>query len=209
KYRLMEGYAELRRIFLEMGAVLESRGLLDCAADVFFLMPHEIIFLTGGNIADEEVNNHPQSGWLDSPPEREVDQGHGSAVGTLFSELSPKAMVFQKTINVRVRQRKAQHALWELLDAPDMINQGGYAHEENEEGELFGVGCSPGTAEGVARVLLNTLEAVKLKPGEILVAPHTDPGWTPLFLSCAAMVTEIGGFLSHGATVAREYGIPA
>jgi phosphoenolpyruvate synthase/pyruvate phosphate dikinase len=51
--------------------------------------------------------------------------------------------------------------------------------------------------------------ASHLQPGEILVAPSTDPGWTPLFLTAAAVVTDIGGFLSHGATVAREYGIPA
>ena len=74
---------------------------------------------------------------------------------------------------------------------------------------LTGIGCSPGTVEGTARVLYDISEANVLKPGEILVAPHTDPGWTPLFLNCKAVVTEIGGFLSHGATVAREYGIPA
>jgi len=58
-------------------------------------------------------------------------------------------------------------------------------------------------------VLFDTSEAASLLTGEILIAPHTDPGWTPLFLNCKAVVTEIGGFLSHGATVAREYGVPA
>jgi pyruvate,water dikinase len=48
-----------------------------------------------------------------------------------------------------------------------------------------------------------------LEAGEILVAPHTDPGWTPLFLKAAAVVTEVGGALSHGAVVAREFGLPA
>ena len=74
---------------------------------------------------------------------------------------------------------------------------------------LTGIGCSAGTAKGVARVLFDPSEANILETGEILVARHTDPGWTPLFLRCKAVVTEVGGFLSHGATVAREYGIPA
>jgi len=74
---------------------------------------------------------------------------------------------------------------------------------------LEGIGCSPGVAEGIARVLRDSSETEALQPGEILVTPHTDPGWTPLFLICKGIVTEIGGFLSHGATVAREYGIPA
>jgi rifampicin phosphotransferase len=80
---------------------------------------------------------------------------------------------------------------------------------ESQPGALKGIACSPGIAEGFARVLFDTSSTDSLKPGEILVAPHTDPGWTPLFLICKALVTEIGGFLSHGATVAREYGIPA
>ena len=49
----------------------------------------------------------------------------------------------------------------------------------------------------------------RLEPGEVLVAPSTDPGWTPLFLTASALVMEMGGMMSHGAVVAREYGIPA
>ena len=61
---------------------------------------------------------------------------------------------------------------------------------------------------GVARVVLDPLGA-RLDPGEILVAPSTDPGWTPLFLTAGGLVMEMGGANSHGAVVAREYGIPA
>lgn len=104
--------------------------------------------------------------------------------------------------------RKTQHARWESQDAPDLIADDGQDVIKPQAGELTGIGCSPGIAEGSARVLLDPSKADSLKPGEILVAPYTDPGWTPLFLSCKAVVTEIGGFLSHGATVAREYGIP-
>ncbi|WP_124726884.1 phosphoenolpyruvate synthase [Staphylospora marina] len=73
---------------------------------------------------------------------------------------------------------------------------------------LVGTAASAGVAEGIARVILKPEES-RLKEGEILVAPHTDPGWTPLFQSAKALVTEVGGLMTHGSVVAREYGIPA
>ncbi len=73
---------------------------------------------------------------------------------------------------------------------------------------LVGSAASPGTVTGVARVVLDPVGA-HLAPGEILVVPSTDPGWTPLFLTAGALVMEMGGPNSHGAVVAREYGIPA
>ena len=73
---------------------------------------------------------------------------------------------------------------------------------------IRGTPASPGTARGVARVMLSPAGA-RLEPGEVLVAPATDPGWTPLFLTASALVMEMGGMMSHGAVVAREYGIPA
>ncbi|SDN21757.1 PEP/pyruvate-binding domain-containing protein [Allokutzneria albata] len=76
------------------------------------------------------------------------------------------------------------------------------------DGALRGTGASPGTVTGVARVVLDPVGA-ELHPGEILVAPSTDPGWTPLFLTAGGLVMEMGGPNSHGAVVAREYGIPA
>ncbi|MGH2721904.1 MAG: PEP-utilizing enzyme, partial [Actinomycetota bacterium] len=68
--------------------------------------------------------------------------------------------------------------------------------------------ASPGVAAGMARVVLDPVGA-RIEPGEILVAPSTDPGWTPLFLTAGGLVMEMGGPMSHGAVVAREYGIPA
>jgi len=76
------------------------------------------------------------------------------------------------------------------------------------EGALVGVPASAGTVTGVVRVVLDPADA-HLEPGEILVAPSTDPGWTPLFLTAGGLVMEMGGSNSHGAVVAREYGIPA
>jgi rifampicin phosphotransferase len=76
------------------------------------------------------------------------------------------------------------------------------------EGSLAGTPASAGRVTGTARVILDPVGA-HLAPGEILVAPSTDPGWTPLFLIAAGLVMEMGGANSHGAVVAREYGIPA
>jgi pyruvate,water dikinase len=76
------------------------------------------------------------------------------------------------------------------------------------DGVLSGTPASGGVVTGKARVILEP-DGAHLEPGEILVAPSTDPGWTPLFLTAGGLVMEMGGPMSHGAIVAREYGIPA
>jgi pyruvate,water dikinase len=73
---------------------------------------------------------------------------------------------------------------------------------------LVGSPVSPGVVEGVAHVVFDP-HAVQLTPGEILVCPGTDPAWTPLFLAAGGLIMEVGGMMTHGAVVAREYGIPA
>ena len=79
---------------------------------------------------------------------------------------------------------------------------------EVTDGALRGSPASPGAVTGRARVI-HSPRGAHLEPGEILVAPSTDPGWTPLFLTAGGLVMEMGGMMSHGAVVAREYGIPA
>jgi pyruvate,water dikinase len=93
-----------------------------------------------------------------------------------------------------------------LSDGTEPENLGQPADEA--DGSLRGVAASPGTAIGPARVILDPVGA-HLEPGDVLVAPSTDPGWTPLFLTAGGLVMEMGGANSHGAVVAREYGIPA
>jgi len=75
-------------------------------------------------------------------------------------------------------------------------------------GALAGLGASAGVIEGVAHVVLDPASEV-LHAGEILVAPYTDPGWTPLFVHAAGLVCDVGGMMTHGSVIAREYGIPA
>jgi rifampicin phosphotransferase len=82
------------------------------------------------------------------------------------------------------------------------------AEAARADGALAGSPASAGIVTGRARVVLDPVGA-RLEPGEILVAPSTDPGWTPLFLTAGGLVMEMGGSNSHGAVVAREYGIPA
>uniref|UniRef100_UPI001461473A aminotransferase class III-fold pyridoxal phosphate-dependent enzyme n=1 Tax=Nocardia higoensis TaxID=228599 RepID=UPI001461473A len=77
------------------------------------------------------------------------------------------------------------------------------------DGDLSGLGCSPGVAEGVARVITSLADIDQLREGDILVTRFTDPGWTPALGLVAGVVTEVGGMLSHAAVIGREYGIPA
>ena len=83
------------------------------------------------------------------------------------------------------------------------------SEEAQTGGVLKGLGASPGKVTGLARLLTGPQDFDQMRPGEILVATNTTPAWTPLFAMASAIVTDIGGPLSHGSIVAREYGIPA
>jgi len=80
---------------------------------------------------------------------------------------------------------------------------------ETDTGDVItGSPVSPGVAEGIVHVVLDP-RGVHLAPGEIMVCPGTDPAWTPLFMAAGGLITEVGGMMTHGSVVAREYGIPA
>jgi pyruvate,water dikinase len=95
-----------------------------------------------------------------------------------------------------------------LLGDGRAIYEGLRAPADAGAGVIVGSPVSPGVVEGVVRVVLDPL-GVQLEPGEILVCPGTDPAWTPLFLTAGGLVMEVGGMITHGAIVAREYGLPA
>ncbi|MGD8794673.1 MAG: PEP-utilizing enzyme, partial [Anaerolineae bacterium] len=95
-----------------------------------------------------------------------------------------------------------------LLSDGQAFYEGVAAPVDAVEGELTGSPVSPGVVEGVVQVVLDPHQA-QLAQGEILVCPGTDPAWTPLFLVAGGLVTEVGGLMTHGSVVAREYGIPA
>jgi len=77
------------------------------------------------------------------------------------------------------------------------------------DSSLQGVGCSPGVIRGKVTVITSLDQASEVSQGDILVVPFTNPGWTPIFSIISGIIMEEGGLLSHGAVVAREYGIPA
>ncbi|RJG27029.1 phosphoenolpyruvate synthase [Paenibacillus thiaminolyticus] len=121
---------------------------------------------------------------------------------------------FEEDVPSLIAARKESFKHYQRLQPPRVFTSEGEIIEgrldsgDAPEGALIGLPVSPGIVEGRARVVLDPSKAA-LKEGEILVAPFTDPGWTPLFQQAKGLITEIGGMMTHGSVIAREYGIPA
>jgi phosphoenolpyruvate synthase/pyruvate phosphate dikinase len=113
-----------------------------------------------------------------------------------------------------IRRRKAAFRSYQALTPPRVLTSDGelitgtYRREDLPSGVLVGLPVSSGTIEGRARVILDIAQA-DLDAGDILVTVYTDPSWTPLFVAIKGLVTEVGGLMTHGAVIAREYGLPA
>ena len=113
-----------------------------------------------------------------------------------------------------IRQRKDAFRSYQALTPPRVLTSdgeviaGAYRRDDLPAGALVGLPVSAGTIEGRARVILDMAEA-DLEAGDILVTAYTDPSWTPLFVAIKGLVTEVGGLMTHGAVIAREYGLPA
>jgi pyruvate,water dikinase len=113
-----------------------------------------------------------------------------------------------------IRQRKDAFRSYQALTPPRVLTSDGeavagtYRRSDVPAGALTGLPVSAGTVEGRARVILDMAEA-DLETGDILVTAYTDPSWTPAFVAIKGLVTEVGGLMTHGAVIAREYGLPA
>jgi pyruvate,water dikinase len=113
-----------------------------------------------------------------------------------------------------IRLRKDAFRSYRALSPPRVLTSdgegiaGAYRRDDLPAGALVGLPVSAGTVEGRARVVLDMAEA-DLEAGDILVTAYTDPSWTPLFVAIRGLVTEVGGLMTHGAVIAREYGLPA
>ena len=113
-----------------------------------------------------------------------------------------------------IRRRKDTFNSYQALTPPRVLTSEGeavagvYRRDDLPAGALVGQPVSAGTVEGRARVILDIAEA-DLEAGDILVTAYTDPSCTPLFLAIKGLVTEVGGLMTHGAVIAREYGLPA
>jgi pyruvate,water dikinase len=128
------------------------------------------------------------------------------ARGALSNGLDPRPLVRERRAGYEheLKRRRVPRILLsdgtEPTETPDLM--------QTDDAALRGAPASAGLVTARARVILDPTGAA-LEPGEVLVAPATDPGWTPLFLTAGGLVMEMGGSMSHGAVVAREYGIPA
>jgi pyruvate,water dikinase len=130
-----------------------------------------------------------------------------------FEELREAVRTSQLEYQI-VSRRKDEYKRYEKLTPPRVLTSDGeviagrYKRGNLPPGAIVGLPVSSGVIEGRARVIL-TMEDADLEAGDILVTAFTDPSWTPLFVSIKGLVTEVGGLMTHGAVIAREYGLPA
>jgi phosphoenolpyruvate synthase/pyruvate phosphate dikinase len=130
-----------------------------------------------------------------------------------FNELQDVVRTHQVDADL-IRRRKEEWPSYLALTPPRVMTSDGevitgvYRRENLAPGALVGLPVSAGTVEGRARVILDMATA-NLEPGDILITAYTDPSWTPLFVTISGLVTEVGGLMTHGAVIAREYGLPA
>jgi len=175
------GYPLARRMLRELGRRLVRAGAIECADDVYWLYAPEAI---------------------DAAAALE----HGEPVPAMAGDVRKRKALWRAEKRVTPPPVLPPKARMMGIDVEKM----GPVRTGTESGDtLAGVGASAGRATGIARVLHGPEEFGQMRPGEILVAAVTTPAWTPLFAMASAIVTDVGGPLSHGSIVAREYGIPA
>ncbi|RYU90537.1 phosphoenolpyruvate synthase [Mucilaginibacter terrigena] len=130
-----------------------------------------------------------------------------------FEELKEAVRTRQVNYSV-INKRKEEYKLYQKLSPPRVMTtdgetfSGSYNRGDLPANAIAGLAVSSGIVEGRARVILK-MEDATLVDGDILVTTFTDPSWTPLFVSVKGLVTEVGGLMTHGAVIAREYGLPA
>ena len=175
-------FYHIHRITTEFGSRLAQAGEVDAAEDVFYLTPEEL-----------QANGNSSLKPLVQQHKAEMAQ---------FDQMTPPPML-------------GTAPPFDLSDSGSMVRaifKGEMAQTNGSQPEanlLQGLGGSAGVVRGTARVLHSLDEASRLQPGDVLVTEATEPPWTPLFATAAAVVTDNGGVLSHTAVVAREYRIPA
>ncbi|MFN8445801.1 MAG: PEP/pyruvate-binding domain-containing protein [Caldilineaceae bacterium] len=171
KFMMVRLMGIMRQGFLQSGAELVQKGVLESADDLFFLHYKELLALANNYAID----------W--------------------------KALVAERrALYAREKLRRQIPRL--LVGDGQAFYDGVRSKQSAKDGVLIGSPVSPGVVEGAVRVVFDPHHA-DLQPGEILVCPGTDPAWTPLFLAAGGLVMEVGGLMTHGSVVAREYGIPA
>ncbi|MGH2352246.1 MAG: PEP/pyruvate-binding domain-containing protein, partial [Chloroflexota bacterium] len=148
------------------------------------------------------------AGRLDAPDDIYFVTLPEARVGLAGADLRPLVRELRASYAQELKRRHLPRILLSDGTEPGAEPQAIPTITAGADGVLRGTPASAGTITAMARVILDP-QGARLEPGEILVAPSTDPGWTPLFLTAGGLVMEMGGPMSHGAVVAREYGIPA
>jgi len=186
--RLFAGLRELPKYHLVVGLAEIRRQLLVVGTELAQTgridRPDDVFFLDFGEVRQALTHT-----------------GHGTPAPDLRTLVAARRQDYDQ----ECRRRHIPRVLLSDGTEPEAVRT---AVGQAPEGALAGSPASAGTVTAAARVILDPVGA-RLEPGEILVAPSTDPGWTPLFLTAGGLVMEMGGANSHGAVVAREYGIPA
>jgi pyruvate,water dikinase len=186
KFQLVVALAEVRKQLMLVGTALTAAGALEGPDDVFFL-----------NLEEARAGLR-----------RVAEGGPGGQPGTGRTDLRGLVADRREAYGLELARRHVPRVLLSDGTEPEAVQPAGGSVQASAAGILTGSPASAGTVTAAARVILDPVGA-HLEPGEILVAPSTDPGWTPLFLTAGGLVMEMGGPVSHGAVVAREYGIPA
>jgi pyruvate,water dikinase len=174
-------YSRCRRVLLRIGEELVAHARLDRREDVFFLTHQELdTLLAGGAMFPDQVGAVVAL----------RRQGHVR----LGASQPPETLVLSEGAYLSGRENS--------------VPPGTSSPPRDEAGVLHGIGACGGRVVARARVLTDVAEAAHLRAGEVLVTRQTDPGWAPVFFLISGLVIERGGMLSHGAILAREYGIP-
>jgi pyruvate,water dikinase len=174
------GYPVLRRMLQELGSRFMNAGLIGDPKDIFWLQVDDI---------EQAI----------------VTLENGQAPASLTALVSKRQVEWRARKQITPPPQLPVKAKLLGINMEGMIN----TRVEQESAVLKGAGASPGKTSGTARVLHGPEDFDQMQPGDVLVAAITTPAWTPLFAMASAVVTDIGGPLSHGSIVAREYGIPA
>jgi pyruvate,water dikinase len=173
-------YPLIRQMLRELGSRFAERNIIAQADDIFWLTQDEVLLT-----AQQLDAGQPAESLAPRVPQRKAE--HQAAQGVSPPLALPQMKVFG----------------FDLMSLRDRRGRGG-------AGDVIkGVACSAGRVIGPARVLHGPEDFGQMKPGDVLVAPITTPAWMPLFAMASAVVTDVGGPLSHGSIVAREYGIPS
>ncbi|MBU5347307.1 phosphoenolpyruvate synthase [Paenibacillus lautus] len=182
KYGMVSRYFVYKQALLKEAERLVQAGVIHKKEDIYYL-------------TFEELHEVVRTNKLDDP----------GCIVEQQTKLATRKMI---------SKRKDEYKLYEKLTPPRLITSegeiitGAYNRENLPVGAIAGLAVSSGFIEGRARVILN-MEDADLDEGDILVTSFTDPSWTPLFVSIKGLVTEVGGLMTHGAVIAREYGLPA